>query len=111
MAPTEDVFKKHLLRRIERLEIAVFGTRGEESRKVAKTGGKAGTLPDQLLRERDEGFFDTPKTPGETHVRLQPRYPCDPDRVAMALLRLQRRRKLRKASKAIQGKRHLAYVR
>src|SRR3954454_13489479 len=54
-------------------------------------------LPDHILRLRETGFFREPRTSTEVHVKLQDIYSCQPDRVQMALLRLQRRRELRKA--------------
>jgi hypothetical protein len=71
--------------------------------------GKA-TLPSQILSLRDKSFFKQAKTPQETHAGLQSSYPCELDRVVMALIRLARRRKLRKASKLNGRTRKTAYV-
>ena len=68
------------------------------------------TLPEWILRLRDEGFFKQPKTAKEAHAKIQLLYPCDLNRVEVALLRLQKRKKLRKASKGIGEKKQLAYV-
>ena len=111
MTSEEKKFEDEIVRRLKRLEEAVFG-----SRSLRETGGatkrdRRARLPDHILKLRDSGFFDSAKTSGEVHERLQSKYPCEADRVAMALLRLRRRRELRKSSKAIEGKKQLAYVR
>lgn len=68
------------------------------------------SLPDHILRLRDEGFFHGPQTANETHEELLKTYHCEIDRVQMALLRLVRRRELRKAAKRIVGRNQAAYV-
>jgi hypothetical protein len=68
------------------------------------------SLPDHILALRDKGFFAQPKTYNEVHAELQTTYPCDADRVKVACLRLQRRKALRKTSKLVGGKSHVAYV-
>ena len=99
-----------ILDRLGRLERAVFGS--SLARRAGKTVEEArgSKLPDHILSLRDTGFFDAPRTSVEVWDRLQSKYPCEPNRVAMALLRLQRRRKLRKASKSNEGRKQLAYV-
>jgi hypothetical protein len=69
-----------------------------------------GSLPAHILQLRDGGFLKSAKTPREVHDALQEQYSCALDRVSMALLRLQRRKKLRKASKQVDGKAQVAYV-
>lgn len=98
-----------ILERIDRLEKAVFGS-GRAKARSKPAARSSATLPEHILEARDSGFFNPAKTPSETHAYLKGRYPCDPDRIAMALLRLQRRKKLRKTSKSIDGRRHVAYV-
>src|SRR6266480_5906368 len=66
-------------------------------------------LPSHILRLRDTGFFKPAKTPNETHVKLQPIYPCDLNRVAVAPLRLRKRKQLRKASKLVGKRKQVAY--
>ncbi len=68
------------------------------------------TLPMRILDLREEGFFAVPRTAREVQERLSTSYPCELDRVAMALLRLIRRKELRKASKSVDGKKQVAYV-
>jgi hypothetical protein len=106
--------KKHeeeVFDRLDRLEQAVFGSRSPKQIGEADKRVRGSALPDHILSLRASGFFDSPKTSGEVHERLQSKYPCEPNRVAMALLRLQRRRELRKASKANDGRKQVAYVR
>lgn len=69
-----------------------------------------GGLPERILDLRERRFFSRPKTGKEVHARLNPAYPCEADRVFMALLRLSKKKKLRKASKVIDGKKQVAYV-
>ncbi len=59
---------------------------------------------------RDQGIFKQPKTAKEAHAKLQLHYPCDLNRVEVALLRLQKRKQLRKASKGTGDKKQVAYV-
>ena len=67
-------------------------------------------LPDHILKLRDEGYFKTAKNGREVHEKLASTYSCSVDRVAMALLRLQRKKMLRKTVKLSQKKQQLAYV-
>lgn len=69
-----------------------------------------GSLPDHILHLRDTGFFRQPKTIDEVHVKLQSAYHCERDRVSMALLRLLKRKKLRKAFKMVNEEKQTAYV-
>jgi len=68
------------------------------------------TLPAWILKLRDEGQFKQPKTAREAHAKLQSYFPCDLNRVEVALLRLQKRKQLRKASKVVGDKKQVAYV-
>src|ERR1700733_225282 len=61
-------------------------------------------LSDYILQLRDNGFHSQPKTAEETHVKLQETYPCELNRVAVALLRLSKRKQLRRASKIVDKK-------
>jgi hypothetical protein len=99
-----------ILSRLERLEAAVFGKAEEEKSHNSGTPNSGETLPDRILKLRDTGFFNPAKAPSEVRTRLNPNYPCELDRVTMALLRLQRRRALRKTSKIVDGKKCAAYV-
>jgi len=77
--------------------------------KPTKSGG-ANTLTDHILRLKDGGFFRQAKTAKEVHTKLQSQYVCELNRVMMALLRLQRRKLLRKATKMEGKKKQTAYV-
>jgi len=77
--------------------------------KPTKSGG-ANTLTDHILRLRDAGFFKQAKTTKDAHIKLQSQYFCELNRVMMALLRLQRRKLLRKATKMEGKKKQTAYV-
>lgn len=100
-----------LLQRIMRLEQAVFGPASQSEPRGKGNAGRAKGLPDRILDLRDSGFFDSPKTASEVHQKLHGKYACELDRVAMALLRLQRRRQLRKVSREVDGRTVIAYAR
>jgi hypothetical protein len=80
--------------------------------KRARTHAKqtSAKLPDHILGLRDAGFFKEARSGVEVHAALQEKYPCQTDRVHVALLRLQRRRTLRKTKKSTDGKEQVAYV-
>jgi hypothetical protein len=79
--------------------------------KAASVPSSSDGLPAHIIRLRDSGFLKSPKTSKEVHEKLQPIYSCAADRVAMAMLRLQRRKMLRKAAPVTSGKKkQLAYV-
>ena len=67
-------------------------------------------LTGHITELRAKGFFAQPKTAGETHNKLKGTYHCELDRVAMALLRLAKRKQLRRATKIIDKKKYQAYV-
>jgi hypothetical protein len=67
-------------------------------------------LSGHILRLRDSGFLKQPKTGSEVHTKLQPEYPCDVNRVAVALFRLRKKGLLRKASKVNGKTKQVAYV-
>ena len=67
-------------------------------------------LTGHIIELRTKGFFAQPRTAAETHNKLKGTYHCEPDRVAMALLRLAKRKQLRRASKTIEKKKYQAYV-
>lgn len=70
----------------------------------------ANSLPAVMLRQRDRGFFKQAKTSAEVHADLKPIYDCDPNRVAVALVRLTKRKQLRKTSKQVGETKQVAYV-
>jgi hypothetical protein len=67
-------------------------------------------LPAHILALRESGFFREPRTAAEVHAGLSETYHCLIDRVQMALLRMQRKRELRKATKRIGEQDFAAYV-
>lgn len=101
---------KYILARLKRLEKAVFGSRPKEDARKTGKGSSRGGLPAHLLNLRDSAFFKEPRTVKETHAKIQSNYPCDLNRVAVALLRLQKRRQLRKTSKGVGDNKQVAYV-
>jgi hypothetical protein len=114
----ENNYDKELLAKLRQaralLDECVAGLEGQPPRKAEKDNRRASaagdsptTLPGHILKLRDGGFFKQSKAPTEVHKKLNPIYECEFDRVAMALLRLQRRKQLRKSSKKA-GKRQLA---
>lgn len=100
---------KDILNRIEKLEKAVFVQKIKKMPDT-KINTASGSLPDRILELRKADFFKQPKTAQEVHAKLQPTYPCDPDRVNMALLRLFKKKLLRITSKNIKSKKLKAYV-
>lgn len=68
-------------------------------------------LVDHIISLRDSEFFSQSKTSDEVYKKIQETYPCELNRVAVALLRLAKRRQLRKATKNINDKTYQAYVR
>jgi hypothetical protein len=75
---------------------------------VGKTKKK--TLSDHILELRDQAVFSKPQTPREVHEQLQSLYPCVLNRVEVVLLRMVARKRLRKASKVLNGKQQAAYA-
>lgn len=103
---------KQILKRLDRLEKTVFGIASNVksyAKKISKTCIKV-SLPALILPLREQGFFKQPKTPEEVHKRLQSIYPCDLNRVEVALLRLHKKRQLRRISKVVKDKKIIAYV-
>ena len=68
------------------------------------------TLPDHILRLKEEGFFRQPHTASEAHKKLQETYPCDLNRVEVALYRLSKKRLLRRISKGAGKNNQVAYA-
>lgn len=91
-------------KRITRLESIL-----SQRKSIATPKGKQ-KLTDHITELRAKGFFAQPKTASETHNKLKGTYHCELDRVAMALLRLAKRRKLRRATRVIDKKKYQAYV-
>ncbi len=101
---------KSIILRLERLEAAVFGSDKKSQLKKAAEEARSAVLSTHILRLRDQGFFKESRTAIEVHEKLRSHYQCEPNRVAMALLRLQRDRKLRKSSKVVGKRKRVAYA-
>ena len=102
------------LRQIEQLVATCLEAAGEKAKAPRKhipsDKSEKNTLPARILELRDKGFFAQPKTARDTHAKLRASYPCELNRVEVALSRLGERKKLRKASKLVGGKKQAAYV-
>jgi hypothetical protein len=102
------------LRQIEQLVgncLEAVGERAKAPRKPRLVANLAkNTLPPQILGLRDTGLFAQPKTARDVHAKLSTSYPCELNRVEVALPRLADRKKLRKTSKLVGGKKQAAYV-
>lgn len=106
MMENKDVSKKlqEHERRISALEKIL------DNAKKPKIRGNKKTLSVHIIELRDASFFSKPKTAEETHTKLNGKYPCELNRVEVAVIRLAGRRQLRKASKVINKKEYQAYV-
>lgn len=82
---TNDI--KDAIRRIEKLEKAVFGSHKGGAAKPKKTAD-SDSLAGQILGLHSNGFFKSPKSAPEVHTKLQTTYPCESTRVAVELFRL-----------------------
>lgn len=89
---------------------AVPGGASKELRPLSPGTMDPTGLPARLLALREAGFFREPRTAFEAHQELQKTYVCLPNRVQMALLRLQKKRELRKAEKRGRDRAEMAYV-
>jgi hypothetical protein len=108
-----------LIRALEKIKVIVDEALGSKSKpvrraKVEKKGGaesnSSSALPDHIIGLHDNGFMKQPKTALEVHTKLQSTYHCDSNRVAVALLRLHKKRALRKTSKTAGKRKQVAYV-
>jgi len=108
--PAADKAISEIIARLTRLEKAVFKSGPPEKPGNADKDSTGKALAAHILKLRDGSFFKGPKTAGEVHERLKSKYPCEQNRVGMALLRLQRRKLLRKSSKVVDKNKQIAYV-
>jgi hypothetical protein len=103
-----------VLRQIEQLVANCLESAGENVKAPRKRfpidKPAKNTLPPRILELRHKGFFAQPKTARDVHTKLSASYPCELNRVEVALPRLGERKKLRKASKLVGGKKQAAYV-
>ena len=105
------------LREIRRLADEVLQMIGTPARAKPKRKQKSqaiqtsrNTLPDHVLQLKEEGFFRQPHTVSEVHKKLQGIYPCDLNRVAVALYRLSKKRLLRRISEGAGKNKQVAYA-
>lgn len=106
-----DASQKDILKRLDRLEEAVFSAHAAAKKSAKRpTRPRDSALPAHISKLKDQGFFKSPKTAVEVRGKLQPTYHCDLDRVSMALLRLHKRRLLRKTTKLVGKRKQIAYV-
>lgn len=105
-----------VLQQINQLTTAALRDAGESAKAVKPLRAKpvaralSESLPDHILSLRNDGFFKQTKTYHDVHSKLDPKYPCEPARVRVALIRLQKRKELRKTSKLVGKTRQVAYV-
>jgi hypothetical protein len=92
-------------KRITELEKNVFEKRTKPERKLKPEG-----LPDRILALRASNFFGEPRTDAEVHSEIVKTYPCDLNRVSVALFRLSKKKELRKTTKVGEDKDHVAYA-
>ena len=83
---------------------------GKAKSRAESSTKDSSALPSHILNLRDSGFLKQPKTPVEVHEKLRSTYHCDPNRVAVALHRLHKKRALRKTSKTSEKRKQVAYV-
>lgn len=85
-------------------------TKGSGKTNKAPRNAPKNSLPGLILAHRDHGFFAKPKTAAQVHDQIKSTYHCDLNRVAVALIRLQKRKQLRKTSRLVNGKVQNAYA-
>ncbi len=70
------------------------------------------SLSEHIIKLRDDGFFSQSKTAEETRAKLSVKYPCELNRVEVALLRLAGKKptQLRITSKVVDKKKYKAYA-
>jgi len=83
---------------------------GEAGSQIRKVLSEEMTLPGRILALREKGFFKDSRTDAEVHTEITKTYPCDLQRVRVALLRLSRKKELRRMTKKKENKEHVAYA-
>lgn len=106
MVVTDNEFKV-LEERVKKLEDFIF--RKKEVHKTEIQKDKK-SLQDFIIELRNSGFFSQPKISQEVHTEIIASYPCELNRVEVALVRLADKKQLRKSSKIISDKKFKAYV-
>jgi len=106
---TDDEIKRLIGEHEKRIAALELKLTGQSPSKLKKDLQKK-SLPDHILDLRQEGYFSIPRTGQETHQKLCERYHCERNRVDVALLRFAEKRQIRKASKAGDKRKQVAYV-
>jgi hypothetical protein len=78
--------------------------------RVVKGKKLKATLQSHILTFRNQDYFTQARTAKEVHSQLSGKYPCDANRVAMALLRLSDKKMLRVTNTKTKGKTLKAYA-
>ena len=102
----QDEINKQIFARLQKIENFILNP-GKGAKKIS---GAKDSLPDLLLRFREQDFFSRPKSVKEVHKKVSLTYFCDIDRVSTALRRLKDRKELRIAQKNEDGQKVLAYT-
>jgi hypothetical protein len=97
------------LARVESRTLSISPTK-KSSACIPQAAKLKRSLPNHIIALRDSGFFKQPRILEEVHRKLGPIYPCDPNRVAVALVRLKKKRQLRITTKLIGKREYIAYV-
>jgi len=100
----EERIKEHE-KRIAELEKAILLQKVKPEERPKFKG-----LPEKILALRDNNFFRSPRTDVEVHAEIMKTYPCDLNRVSVALLRLSRKKELRRTTKVKGSKEYVAYA-
>lgn len=106
----QEKINKQFIERLEKLEKVVFIKAVVKDKKSDPKEDGIKSLPDLILELKERGFFKQSKTVKEVYEKIKNIYPCDLNRVAVALVRLHKSRKIRKASKVIGDKKIIAYA-
>src|SRR2546428_13190810 len=85
------------------LELEEIGQRARRKNAKETNTKNSSSLPQRIIHLREKGYFASPRVYNEVHTEIQKEYPCDPNRVRAALIRLQRNNHLRRTSKNYGG--------
>ena len=103
---------KELEERIEEHEKRIAAIEKANSKQKTKHEEKQKFkgLPERILALRDNNFFRTPRTDVEVHAEIIKTYPCDLNRVSVALFRLSKKKELRRTTIVKEDKEYVAYA-
>jgi hypothetical protein len=94
---------------VELLKEEAPGKKGSKIR-IKETQREELTLPERILALRNNNFFRSPRTDADVHTEITKTYPCDLNRVSVALLRLSKKKELRRTTKVEENKEYIAYA-